>query len=273
MQDRGTVPRGARAAIVIWIVLLVLAAFGWAVTVFEARSMSRMAGMSQMSDMSRMSDMSDMSSMPGMPRMPGKFSSGLPFLSVWTAMMVAMMFPSVAPAAAAVMALGESRRQANRGAARIWIFLLGYLAVWAAVGVGAYLLSLIVPDVGMAAPGLRVSRPVIAGLILAVAGVYQWSPLKKRFLGRCRPPLDIVRREGGTGAIGAFRLGITHGAQCAGCCGGLMLVLLAVGLMNLGWMALVAAIIFAEKVVPSGPFVGRVAGAAFLASGIVMMVT
>jgi predicted metal-binding membrane protein len=239
-------------------VLLVLAALGWAVTVFEARSMRQMA---------------DMSGMPGMPGMPGASSSGFLFLSVWTAMMVAMMFPSVAPAAAAVAAPGESRRQAGRPTARAWSFLFGYLTIWSVVGVVAYLLSLIVPDVGMAGPGLRVSRPAIGALILIIAGVYQWSPLKTRFLGNCRSPLGFVRQEWGTGVAGAFRLGIAHGAQCVGCCGALMLVLLAVGMMDLAWMALVAAIIFAEKVVPSGPFVGRVAGAAFLASGIAMVVT
>jgi predicted metal-binding membrane protein len=238
-------------AIGIWAALLALAALGWAATVFASHSMSRMADMS------------------GMPGMSAASSPALAFLSVWTAMMVAMMFPSLAPVVAT--AGGDGRLQAGRRAARTLIFLIGYLAVWAAVGVGAYVLSLIAPDVRMAAPGLRGVRPVIAGLVLAVAGVYQWSPLKKLFLGRCRSPLDLARCEWGTGAIGAFRLGIAHGAQCVGCCGGLMLALFAVGVMSLSWMALVAAVIFAEKVVPQGPSVGKLAGAALLAFGVVTL--
>ena len=235
-------------AIGTWTALLALAALGWAATVFEAHSMSRMADMS------------------GMPGMSAASSPALSFLSVWTAMMVAMMFPSLAPVVAA--AGGDGRLQAGRGAAPTLIFLLGYLAVWAAVGVGAYVLSLIVPGVRMAAPGLRGARPFIGGLVLVVAGVYQWSPLKKLFLGNCRSPLSLLQQDWGTGALGAFRLGIAHGAQCVGCCGGLMLALFAVGVMNLSWMALVAAVIFAEKAVPRGPSVGKLAGAALLAFGI-----
>lgn len=241
----------ARVAIVIWVALLVLAALGWAVTVFAARSMGQMADM---------------------PGMPAASFSGSQFLSVWTAMMVAMMFPSIAPIATALTVVGDSRRQAGQRAAPTWIFLLGYLTVWCVVGVGAYLLSLVVPDAGMAAPGVHASRPVIGGIILILAGVYQWSPLKKLFLGSCRSPLGVLQ-EWGKGTIGTFRLGITHGAQCVGCCGGLMLVLFAVGVMNLGWMALLAAVIFAEKVVPHGPDVGKLAGAALLVSGIVMLGT
>lgn len=263
MRHRVPALPAARGEVVTWIALLVLAALGWAVTIVEARSMGHMADMRQMADMS---------GMPGMPGMPGASPSGFLFLSVWTAMMVAMMFPSVAPAAAAVTALGESPRQAGRPAGPAWSFLIGYLAIWSLVGVGVYLLSVIVPDVGMAGPGFRASRPAIGALILIMAGVYQLSPVKRLFLGQCRTPLDSLRQEWGTGAIGSLRVGITHGALCVGCCGGLMLVLLAVGLMNLGWMALLAAVIFLEKVAPYGPRVGKFAGVALLASGIVMLI-
>jgi predicted metal-binding membrane protein len=233
------------------VVLLALAAIGWAVTIFQARSMGEMAGM---------------------PGMSATASPALPFLSVWIAMMVAMMFPSVAPTTAVFAAVGHTRSHAGRRAAPTWAFLLGYLMTWGMFGAGAYLLSLVASDVSMMAPGLRVSHPVIGGLILIFAGVYQWSPLKRLWLGHCRSPLVFFQQEWQEGAIGAFRLGFTHGAHCVGCCAGLMLVLFAVGLMNLGWMALVAAAIFAEKVVPSGPLVGKLAGVAFLVSGVAMSV-
>lgn len=264
MRYRVPASPATRGEVVTWIALLALAALGWAVTIVEARSMGQMTGMRQMGDMS---------AMPGMPGMPGASSSGLLFLAVWTAMMVAMMFPSVAPAAVAVTALGERRGPAGRPAGPAWSFLIGYLAIWSLLGVGVYLLSVIVPDVGMAGPGLRASRPVIGALILIIAGVYQWSPVKRLFLGQCRTPVDSLRQEWEAGAIGSLRVGITHGTLCVGCCGGLMLVLLAVGVMNLSWMALLAAVIFLEKVVPYGPRVGKFAGVALLASGIVMLVS
>lgn len=237
--------------IAVWVVLLVVAAIGWAVTIFQARSMGQMAGM---------------------PGMSATSSAAVPFLSAWIAMMVAMMFPSFAPTAMVFAAVDHSRRHVGRRPAPMWAFLLGYLLTWGMVGAGAYLLSLIVPDVSMTAPGLRVSHPVIGGLILIFAGVYQWSPLKRLCLGHCRSPLVFFHQEWQEGTLGAYRLGITHGTHCVGCCGGLMLVLFTVGLMNLGWMALVAAAIFAEKVVPVGPLVGRLASVAFLVSGVAMSV-
>lgn len=236
----------SRARLIAWVVLLVSAAIGWAVTIFQTRSMSDMGGM------------------PGMPPMP---SPALLFLSVWVAMMVAMMFPSIAPMVAVFTTVSHNRRQAGRRAAPTWVFLLGYLTIWSIFGAGAYLLSLIVPEVGMTAPGLRAYNPVIGGLTLIFAGFYQWSPLKRVCLEHCRSPLGFLTQEWRDGIGGAFRLGIAHGGHCVGCCWGLMLVLFAVGLMNLSWMVLLAAVIFAEKVVPHGPLVGKVAGVAILMSG------
>ncbi len=246
--------RGARPAVVIGIVLLT--ALGWAVTVFEARTMGQMA---------------EMSGAQGMPGMPATSASGLLFLSVWTAMMVAMMFPSVAPTAVLFTTVGHTHRQAGRRVAPTWAFLVGYLTIWSLVGLGVYLLSLMVPAVSMAAPGLRASSPILGGLILVLAGVYQWSPLKKSCLAHCRSPLAFLQREWRGGAVGGFRSGLAHGVHCVGCCAGLMLVLFVVGLMNLGWMVLLAAVFFVEKVVPHGPLAGKVAGVALVVSGVAML--
>ena len=242
--------------LVVWVALLVLTALAWAVTVFQAGSRTGMSGMSGMFSMSGM---------------PPTSSPAAPFLSAWIAMMVAMMFPSVAPAVTAVATVGITRRQVGERVAPAWVFLLGYLAVWGVFGAGAYLLSLIVPDVSMTAPGLRATSPIIAGSILIVAGTYQWSRMKRSCLEHCRSPLVFLQQAWRGGAAGALRLGIAHGAQCVGCCGGLMVVLLAVGLMNLGWMVALAAVFFAEKVIPHGLLAGRVAGAALFIRGVAML--
>jgi len=186
------------------------------------------------------------------------------------AMMVAMMFPSVAPGVTAFAAVSRDRRQTGRRGAPAWVFLFGYLALWGLFGAGAYLLSLVVPDVGMTEPGLRASNPLAGGLILIFAGFYQWSPLKRSCLEHFRSPLAFLQQEWREGALGAFRSGIAHGAHCVGCSGGLMFVPFAVGLMNLGWMVLLAAVIFAEKVAPHGPLVGRLAGVTLFTSGVAM---
>jgi predicted metal-binding membrane protein len=208
-----------------------------------------------------------MGGMRGMPPIP---SPALLFLLGWIAMMVAMMFPSVAPTVTVFTAVSKDRRQAGGRAAPAWVFLVGYLTIWGLFGAGAYLLSLVVPDVSMATPGLRASSPLIGGLILIVAGFYQWSPLKRSCLEHCRSPLAFFQREWREGAVGAFRSGVAHGTRCVGCSAGLMFVLFAVGLMNLGWMVLLAAVIFAENVVPHGPLIGRLAGVALLISGVAM---
>ena len=242
--------------IIVWVVLRILAAAGWAVIVFQARSVT---GMSGMAGMSSMSDMSPTSSPAG------------PFLLAWVAMMVAMMFPSVAPTVTAFATVGHVRRRAGERLAPVWVFLLGYLAVWSTFGAGAYLLSLIVPDVSMTGLGVRAASPIVAGLILIFAGAYQWSRWKGSFLEHCRSPLAFLQQGWRGDAAGAFRLGLDHGVQCVGCCGGLMLILLAVGLMNLGWMVVLAAVFFAEKVVPHGPLAGRLAGVALFITGVAML--
>lgn len=237
-----------------WVVLLVLAAAAWGATIFEARSMGDTSGMGDMSGMRPAA------------------STAWSFLAAWILMMMAMMFPSAASAVTALTAVNQDRRQPGRRAAPAWVFLVGYLAVWGLVGVGAYLLSVLVPDVRMTGLGLRASSPLVAGLVLIAAGLYQWSPFKRSCLERCRSAMDRLRREAREGAAGAFRSGVAHGAQCVGSSAGLMLVLFAVGLMNLGWMGLLTAAIFVENVVPFGPLAGRLVGAVLAVCGLVLPV-
>jgi predicted metal-binding membrane protein len=231
----------------LWLVLLLLAAGGWVVTVIQARGMGSMADM------------------PGMAREP---SPALLFLPVWVSMMVAMMFPSVVPMVALFSTVTRNKRSAGGSAVPTWIFLAGYLAVWSLFGVGAYLLSLAVPAVDMMAPGLRAYSPLVGGVVLILAGLYQWSPLKGACLHHCRSPLGFVLHSWRSGYGGGFLMGFTHGAYCVGCCWGLMVVLFAVGLMNLGWMVLLAAVIFAEKLFRQGPLIGKVAGLGLILFGL-----
>jgi len=236
----------------VWIALLLLAAAGWAVVALQVRAMGQMP--------------------PGMDAMAPAPVTLLLFLPVWIAMMVAMMFLSVAPVVSLFAAAGRTRREAGGRATPVWVFVAGYLAVWSLFGLGAFLLSLAVPALGMAANGLRDVSALAGGAVLILAGLYQWSPLKQVCLRHCRSPLGVLVHRWREGRAGAFRMGFAHGAYCVGCCWGLMLVLFAVGLMNLVAMVALTGVIFAEKVVPHGPLIGKVAAGALVLYGVLTIV-
>jgi predicted metal-binding membrane protein len=238
-----------RTKSVTWIALLLLASIAWTIVLIQAQ------GMGSVSD--------------GMGEMAPQPVSLLFFLPLWLVMMVAMMFPAVAPVVTLFATLSRKRRAAGQEAAPAWIFVAGYLAVWSLFGLGAYLLSLIVPAVGRAAAGLRADNPVLDGVVLILAGLYQLSPLKRVCLHHCRSPLGVIMHRWREGLMGAFRMGASHGAYCLGCCWGLMLVLFVAGLMNIGWMLVLTVVIFAEKVLPYGPLISRLTALALVLFGIV----
>jgi predicted metal-binding membrane protein len=167
------------------------------------------------------------------------------FLGIWLVMMAAMMFPSVSPTVALY-----ARMSRVRSPIAPYVFISGYLAVWAAAGVFAYGLS-------DAAGGLlgdtlawnRAGRWLAGGILLAAAG-YELTPLKNMCLSKCRSPLGFLLGSWRSGLSGAFRMGAHHGAWCVGCCWALMASLFALGVMSIAWMALVAALIAAEKTLP-----------------------
>ena len=117
----------------------------------------------------------------------------------------------------------------------------------------------------------QTSRSWLAAAGLIGAGFYQLSPLKNVCLRRCRAPLGFVLRRWRDGPLGAFSMGLEHGAWCAGCCAGLMVALFALGLMNLAWMAAVALLILAEKALPGGTRVAQVCGVGLIAAGALVL--
>jgi len=99
---------------------------------------------------------------------------------------------------------------------------------------------------------------------VVAAGVYQLTPLKRACLGHCRSPLHFVMHGWRAGHRGALRMGLEHGARCVGCCWGLMLILITLGVMSVAWMAVVAGLIFAEKVLPFGERIPRLLAVALI---------
>lgn len=187
---------------------------------------------------------------------------GLPFLAflgAWTLMMAAMMLPAVSPVAALYV-----RAMQPPGGRRLIEFALGYLVVWGAIGVPAFGLAVALDALFMTEPGAV--RWVLVGVLLALA-IYQLTPLKLLCLKHCRSPLaQLLRYAGFQGALRDLRVGAHHGLYCAGCCWPLMLLLVAVGTMNLLVMLALTAVIAAEKLLTHGLMVSR--GVAAAAAGI-----
>jgi len=192
------------------------------------------------------------------------------FLGVWVVMMAAMMFPSVAPTVLMYDRLREGHRARGQGAAAdaTALFVLGYLLVWTAAGVAAYGLIELFRAIDPAFLAWdQAGRYVTGGVILAAA-VYQVTPLKHACLVKCRSPMMFLAERWRHGRAGGLELGLRHGAWCLGCCWALMAALFAVGLMSLGWMALVTAFIAGEKLLPRPAVARRALAVMLLALGL-----
>jgi predicted metal-binding membrane protein len=193
--------------------------------------------------------------MNGMDMGPGTALGSLSFyVGVWVVMMAAMMFPSISPMVR-TYALVQRSRYAHRGlgdpTAAIVAFVGGYLLTWTAFGLVAYAVFDAFRSLDIEAFSWDNAGPYLAGGVILVAAVYELTPLKDACLTRCRGPLGFLTERWRDGVGGALTLGIEHGAWCVGCCWALMAALFALGVMSIGWMVFIAALIAAEKLLPS----------------------
>jgi predicted metal-binding membrane protein len=233
------VPRHVATAIIA--ALLVCAAASWLLTAQQAASMAGMGGMAML-------------------------GAGL-FLVTWVLMMVAMMFPTIAPMVLTHASIVRSR---GEGAWPTVAFVFGYLVIWTAAGlVPLTIIQLLASP--FAAP-INGWLPRIGGAIVVVAGLYQFTRLKNVCLKACRSPVGFVlTHDFGRGSPGAARAGASHGLYCLGCCWALMSVLAVIGLMNLAWMAVFAVLFFLEKTWRHGALLSRVSGVACVALGVAVI--
>jgi predicted metal-binding membrane protein len=191
--------------------------------------------------------------MAGMDAGPGTDPGALGFyVTTWTVMMAAMMFPSIAPMV--LMYVGLQRGRRERGlpapAGATASFVAGYLLLWAAVGLVGYAILTLGRELdGGLFAWDRAGRWATVGVLLAAAA-YEFTPLKEACLTRCRGPLGFLVSEWRDGRVGALRMGIVHGGWCVGCCWALMAALFALGAMSLVWMIVVAILIAVEKLLP-----------------------
>ncbi|MBI4262925.1 MAG: DUF2182 domain-containing protein [Acidobacteria bacterium] len=202
----------------------------------------------------------------GMPELRAWGAADLLMLFVmWSVMMIAMMVPSAAPVM--LLTMGTYRRRRNRARPLTLLFAAGYLAAWTGFSGLAAAAQMLLHQTAVLSAAMASRSAAVGGAILLAAGVYQWLPLKQACLTRCRSPLEFLTREWREGAGGAFVMGLRHGLFCVGCCWALMAMLFAAGVMNLLWVAAIAAFVFVEKLAPHGARVGRVAGVALIVWG------
>jgi predicted metal-binding membrane protein len=184
--------------------------------------------------------------MAGMDNGPGTDLGALDwFVGIWVVMMAAMMFPSVSPTVALY-----ARMTRRRGLTQPLLFAAAYLVVWAAAGVAAYGIFQLGRTFFGGALAWNAGGRWFAGGILALAALYELTPLKNVCLAKCRSPLGFLLGSWRDGKRGAVRMGARHAAWCLGCCWALMAGLFALGVMSLVWMALIAALITIEKTLP-----------------------
>lgn len=213
------------------IVMLSVAALAWAGVIMYARHMGNSSGTIGM--------------------------SLLGFIGMWSLMMTAMMLPAVAPVASLY-----SRTIATNRPRRLLLFVGGYLVVWAAAGIPAYLALRMVDE--HVADEVSTMRTV-AVVILAVAGVYQLAPVKAVCLRHCRSPLGQLLHYGNfKGRAKDLRVALHHAGYCLGCCWALMALFVAFGVMNVWVMLGLAGLVFSEKLLRHGEVIGRLAGGAFI---------
>jgi predicted metal-binding membrane protein len=210
---------------------------------------------------------------PGMPApAAGPWLVFGEFLLLWVVMMAAMMLPSVAPVASMYLTVLRNRRNGT-AATHAAALVAGYLLAWAGFGVAAFGISRALGKLAPMGMNMAPSRLAVwsAATALTVAGVYQFTPLKARCLRHCRSPLGFLLHFGSyAGRLRDIKVGAYHGGYCVGCCWSLMLVLVAVGVMNMAWMVGLTAAVFVEKVWRSGQAFGYAVGGALILTGLLL---
>jgi predicted metal-binding membrane protein len=217
-----------------------------AVTVIWCGSMASMGGMAMPGGWTM--------SMAWM-RMPGQTwsAAAATFVGMWVVMMVAMMLPSLLPM------LWPYRRRGRVAA----VVALGYFAFWTAIGIAAFPVGVALAAIEMQLPSLARGVPIAAGVVVLIAGAFQFTRWKAHSLMCCRETEDA--------AASPWRHGLHLGVQCARCCGNLMLVLLVIGVMDLGVMAAVTAAITIERLAPGGQRIARATGVVVVLIGVLLI--
>jgi predicted metal-binding membrane protein len=181
-----------------------------------------------------------------------------------------MMTPSATPMILLYARVGRQAANAGKPLAATWWFAAGYLLIWTAFAFAATSAQWALERATLLTPTMAGANGVFGGIVMIAAGLYQWTPLKDACLRQCQAPWLFIQRHGGFrgDARGAIALGARHGLYCVGCCWVLMALLFVGGVMNVLWIAAIAILVLAEKIIPAGRLISRIAGTGCVAGGI-----
>lgn len=189
---------------------------------------------------------------------------------MWATMMVAMMLPSAAPTILLASALMR-QRGGRQAFGPTGLFVLGYLAIWTGFSLVATIAQWALSRVGLLSTTMASDSRAFAAMLLVAAGLYQWTPAKRACLAGCRSPAEQITRFWPRGRAGPLLAGLWNGCFCLGCCWLLMALLFVGGVMNLGWIALIAILVLIEKVGPASGWLSRAVGLGLVAGGVVFL--
>jgi len=192
--------------------------------------------------------------------------------AMWVVMMIGMMTPSAAPMILIYARAGRQEREGRPFASAAW-FAGGYMLAWIVFSLAATAAQWALERAALLTPMMETASNIVGGVLLILAGLYQWTPLQDVCLRHCQAPLGFILSHGGfqRSATGSSMLGFRHGVYCLGCCWALMAILFALGVMNLRWIVALAILVLLEKVMPSGRVIARIAGIALVVGGVWML--
>ncbi len=212
-------------------------------------------------------NMSSRNGMAAMQIRPWDTGYFLMMLLMWAVMMVGMMLPSATPMVLIYAAVARKSAMQGMPVAPTAAFVSGYIAMWLIFSLFATIAQWELGQAALLSP-MMVSNSVGLGAVLLIAaGIYQWLPIKDKCLHHCRSPVHFITTHWRSGSTGAFKMGLSHGAFCLGCCWVLMSLLFVGGVMNILWIAAITLFVLLEKMLPLGDVGGRLMGLLMFTAG------
>ena len=199
-------------------------------------------------------------------------AQGAVVFGMWCAMTLAMMMPTAAPMILTYAELAEKAACKGERAASPLVLMAGYIGVWLAAIVALSALQLILTQLALLDPALASASPLFSGAVFMGAGAYQFSALKQACVTQCQHPFRFFFANWTSEPGGVFRLGVQQGLYCLGCCWAMMLLMFALGVMNVIWMAALGAVMAIEKINTTTRF-SRALGVLFILVGAAFVVS
>jgi predicted metal-binding membrane protein len=258
-----------RKSFIIVVCLIAITFLAWLYLVTLAKGMSR--GDMSLMGMGSESAIGNVTASLTMGTMPWNLTTFGLMILMWWIMMIGMMVPSAAPMILIFARVQRKKLTSKNSDLRIFLFMVGYLLLWLAFSFIATLLQWGLGLFTLLTPMMASSSKYLGVSVFFAAGIYQLTPLKQACLAKCQSPFVFISSHWHEGDWGAFRMGLTHGAYCVGCCWFLMGLLFFGGVMNLVWIASIAIIVLLEKILPRGRLFSRASGIGMICLSVLML--